>query len=329
MNGEPYLIYNLRTLYPFAHQIIVVEGACPSAKAIATIDGHSTDKTLSVLRQFKKEEDKDGKLIIVTAEDDGHKNGFWNEKDEMSVSYARRATGNYIWQIDVDEFYQPEAISAVIKIIENNPSITRISFPMITFWGGLEYKVDGFFLRQFIVHRIFSWRTGFRYISHRPPTVCDENGDIIGESNIISDKEMKRFGIYLYHYELLLPKQVHDKCTYYKNVKWTNMLSEVDKWYQNSYLKILNPFRVHMIYEHLSWLEKFENSHPPEIIKMMQNIRSGCHQGIEIRQSDDIELLLSSYYYKTIRMIFKYFVPVNNYKNWLIKILASVVHKIY
>ena len=45
-------------------------------------------------------------LVIVTAEDDGHPNGFWpGEKDEQSRAYAKRATGDYLWQVDIDEFY--------------------------------------------------------------------------------------------------------------------------------------------------------------------------------------------------------------------------------
>jgi hypothetical protein len=45
-------------------------------------NGHSTDTTLKTLYNFKKIEDDDDKLIIVTAEDEGYKNGFWNEIDE-------------------------------------------------------------------------------------------------------------------------------------------------------------------------------------------------------------------------------------------------------
>ena len=36
LNGEPFIKYNLRALYPYAHQIIVVEGACPSSASVAT-----------------------------------------------------------------------------------------------------------------------------------------------------------------------------------------------------------------------------------------------------------------------------------------------------
>jgi len=40
LNGEPFTRYNLRTLYPFAHEIIVVEGASPLAAHMATPAGY-------------------------------------------------------------------------------------------------------------------------------------------------------------------------------------------------------------------------------------------------------------------------------------------------
>ena len=95
LNGEPFVRYNLRALYPLAHQIIVVEGAAPAAASIATPDGHSTDGTLEILRDFKVNEDPDNKLTIVTAEDNGYQNGFWpGEKYEQSQAYADRTTGD-------------------------------------------------------------------------------------------------------------------------------------------------------------------------------------------------------------------------------------------
>src|SRR3546814_19343546 len=63
LNGEPFLRYNLRSLYPYAHQIIVAEGAAPGARNIATPQGHSRDGTLEVLRRFKQEEDPEDKEI--------------------------------------------------------------------------------------------------------------------------------------------------------------------------------------------------------------------------------------------------------------------------
>jgi hypothetical protein len=144
LNGEPFIRYNLRTLYPFAHQIIVVEGACSGAKGIATADGHSMDTTQDTLKRFKNEEDHDDKLFIVTAEDEGYPDGFWSEKDEMSQAYAKRATGNYLWQIDVDEFYLERDMEKVVKLLRTGADM--VSFYNLSFWGSPNYIVDGFWL---------------------------------------------------------------------------------------------------------------------------------------------------------------------------------------
>jgi len=77
LNGEPFVRYNLRALYPFAHQIIVVEGSCPAARGVAGPDGHSKDGTLETLARFSREEDPENKILILRAEDDGHPDGFW------------------------------------------------------------------------------------------------------------------------------------------------------------------------------------------------------------------------------------------------------------
>jgi hypothetical protein len=37
LNGEPSIRYNLRALYPFAHQIFLAEGAAPAAVLFADV----------------------------------------------------------------------------------------------------------------------------------------------------------------------------------------------------------------------------------------------------------------------------------------------------
>ena len=137
LNGRPFLEYNLRALYPFAHQIIVVEGACEPAASLATPGGHSTDGTLETLKRFKEEEDPEDKLVLVNAEDDGKPSGFWTEKDEMSQAYARRATGEWLWQVDSDEFYIESDMRSVLELVVSDPEIAGVSFPFLNFWGGL------------------------------------------------------------------------------------------------------------------------------------------------------------------------------------------------
>jgi hypothetical protein len=304
LNGEPFLRYNLRALYPFAHQIVVVEGASPAAASIATPDGHSSDRTLKTLRDFQLNEDPQDKLTIVTAEDDGHPNGFWpGEKHEQSQAYAKRTTGDYLWQVDVDEFYKPEDVSAVLEMLRQDPDITAVSFMMITFWGDFGYVTDGLYLRRGanIYHRLFKWGQGYQYITHRPPTVYNERGVDLRDLTWVSGNEMGKKGIKLYHYSLLFPKQVIEKCEYYRAAKWANS-ERATIWASNSFMQLKNPYRVHNVYDYPSWLERFTGSHPHQIDNLRKDIASGILE-IEMRSTDDVEHLLQSLGYKFGRFL--------------------------
>lgn len=310
LNAEPFVTYNLRALYPFAGQIIVVEGAAPAGKSVATPDGHSSDGTLEALRRFQANEDPEEKVMIVTAEDEGHPDGFWPEKDEMSQAYAARATGNYLWQTDADEFYLPRDMQSVIDMLSRDCDIKAVSFPMRTFWGSPSYLVNSFFLEKFMVHRVFAWGPGHRYTTHRPPTVVDDQSRDLRTMRWLTPEVMRKRGIYLFHYELLFPKQVLEKCQYYAAVGWTSVLSQADEWAGTCYFSITKPFRVHMMYGHLSWLERFGGGHPPQVMDMVAAVESGLHHNIALRRTDDVERLLSDPVYMIKRGVLKLLVPL-------------------
>lgn len=307
LNGEPFVLYNLRALYPHAHQIIVVEGACESARNIAGPDGHSRDSTLSTLHRFQVEEDTEKKVVVVTAEDEGHSNGFWTEKDEMSQAYARRATGNYLWQVDSDEFYKEDDIEWIINTLQSRPEITQISVKQLTFWGGIDYSVDSLYLRAGaeVIPRIFKWGPGYSYVKHRPPTVHDENGQDLRDLVHISGHDLADKGIFMYHYSLLFPKQVIEKCDYYSKVDWTERTQAVN-WAKDVFFELKKPFRVHNVYDYLSWLERFNGKHPFQIALMYNDIKVGLVD-IELRQTVDIERLLASPFYIAKRLLLKKF----------------------
>ena len=65
LNGEPFTRYCLKSLYPFAYEIIVVEGANHNSAAISTPEGHSIDGTLDTLYLFKKQDDPKDKDKII------------------------------------------------------------------------------------------------------------------------------------------------------------------------------------------------------------------------------------------------------------------------
>src|SRR6185369_11397562 len=327
LNGEPYVRYNLRSLYPFAHQIIVVEGACPSAAAVATVDGHSTDGTLALLQEFKLNEDPDDKIIIVTAQDDGHLNGFWSEKNEMSKAYARRATGNYLWQVDSDEFYHEDQVKRLMGILEREKPDT-VSFPMITFWGGLDYITDSFYLirdnaREY--HRLFAWAPGYSYKTHFPPTVVDENGVDLRKKHWLRARDIEKYNIFLYHYSLLFPLQVFNKVSYYK----ARNCNDIDSWEESVYRRLEKPFRVHNVYRHIGWLERFSGEHPLQVSKMMNDIANFSIL-VETRDCADVERLLSSRLYLLSTMVLKVIAHIMSHQpfNFLYKAFESLKYRL-
>ena len=295
LNGEPFTRYNLRALYPFAHEIIVVEGASPHAASAAGADGHSADGTLECLRRFKLEEDPEDKLRIVTAEDEGHTNGFWpGEKDEQSRAYARRATGNWLWQIDIDEFYRPEDMQAICELLSSRSDLAAVSFNQIQFWGGLDYMVDGWYLRYHSgreFHRLFRWGPGYSYATHRPPTVLDERGHDLRRKQWLSGAEMARSGIYLYHYSLVFPFQVGAKSRYYSSI-----FGRQAEWADHYYMRLRNPYRVHNVHAYPSWLERYEGDHPPQVEQLWSDVN--LVGNIELRQNEDVERLIDSIPYR-------------------------------
>lgn len=298
LNGEPFTRYCLRALYPFAHEIIVVEGAAPGAANVATPEGHSTDGTLEVLYRFKAEEDPEDKLQIVA------RDGFWSEKDEMSQAYAERATGDYLWQIDVDEFYKADDMRRVLRLLYDDPSITAISFKMLTFWGGFDYLVDGWYLQAGaeIYHRLFKWGRGYTYITHRPPTIHDERGRDLRTLKWLDGYMLARqHGMVMYHYSLVFPKQVMEKSSYYLHAGWWR---KADTWANEVYFRLKRPFQVHNAYDHPSWLERFEGQHPEAILHMRNDIINK-HIQVEVRSTDDIERILNRTSYQFGRAVLR------------------------
>jgi len=317
LNGEPFTRYCLRSLYPFAHEIIVVEGAAPAAAKVATPDGHSTDGTLETLYRFKAEEDPEDKVEIITRE------GFWSEKDEQSQAYAKKATGDYLWQVDIDEFYAPQDMQAILEILRDDPEVTSVSFQQITFWGGFDYCVDGWYLRRGanIFHRLFKWGPGYQYATHRPPTVLDPQGRDLRQIKWVNGHELARLNVYLYHYALLFPRQVIEKCEYYGSATWLRR-EKAQKWARKVFIELKSPYRVHNVYRYPSWLERFDGDHPPQVMALRDDIEAG-RINVQTRSTDDIERLLDSFSYQLGRALIRRLEPCDRFRLTLWHLLTN------
>jgi hypothetical protein len=305
LNSQPFLEYNLEAIYPFAHEIIVVEGAVRAAASLASGDGHSMDGTLEMLRSFQKERDPERKLRVVIAKDQGYSDGFWPEKTEMSAAYAKFATGDWLWQVDSDEFYLEEDMAVVVNLLKHDPTIDTISFPYIEFFGGFDSTITGVWhLYEYpLVHRVFRWADGHRYVSHRPPTVVDETGRDLRTKNWLSRPMNGDRPIRMYHYSYVLPKQANQKVGYYSNVDWTEAFRRNKEWFENSFLGLKNPlFLGEKGWPNLQWLERFAGQHPQAIYQLQEDLRTGKIKET-LRGAEDIRQLLNRPGYRWLTIL--------------------------
>src|SRR4029450_7290352 len=113
--------------------------------------------------------------------------------------------GDYLWQVDIDEFYLARDMEAILAMLAADPAIDAMTFRQVTFWGGLGSTVDGWYLRRGAADYppLFKGRPGHAYARPRPPTVVDETGRDLRSGRWLDADETAARGIRLYHYSLL------------------------------------------------------------------------------------------------------------------------------
>ena len=308
LNGEPFIKYCLRQIYPFAHEIIVVEGAYWASAAIATPDGHSVDHTLEELYRFKEEEDPRGIVQIIT------KTGLWDGLTQQCQAWTERATGDYIWAVDIDEFYHPENIQTIMELLDSQPSITMVSFKLIQFCFGFDYVLhSGRDLQRHGImecRRLFKWGPGYRYIEHEPPTVVDPDGCDVRKIKYFNNEQTARLGIYIYHYTAIFKSQVESKARIYALRGWSGKSENAIPWAEN-WVSLRDPFHLNLEYKYYTWLERFTGTHPPEIIRLQHDIPSGKIK-MYMRNNTDVEHLLFSRHYRRKKMIVQFWERIRN-----------------
>ena len=243
----------IKNIYDIAHEIIIVEGATKAVShcfdgdtSTFTNDGKSTDKTIQILSSLN---DPLNKIKVILSK------GFWNGKTEMCNEWAKIATGDYIWQLDSDEFYHKEDMIKLIKYLETT-KMDAVYFNAFHFFGGYEYCIDERCAPG-------TWGTGpwyrlFRnvpgksyWISHEPPYYnCD--GIICNNNNVMLANETTKLGIKMYHYSYVTYSQIEFKTKFYRN---NSYYEEWEKFSKDKNHKILGSSAI-----------KFDGEHP-EIIK--------------------------------------------------------------
>ena len=206
-NGASFLHEVLESIYDFAYEIIVVEGPDSNALPMAAPDGCSADGTMEILKCFP---DPKKKIKII--------HGVWKSKDHQSNRFIEEATGDYIWQVDDDEVYKKEDLLRVEQILLDDPEITAVAFQWQNFYKGFDRVMVAD--PPYEVWRLFRLRPGYRFSTHRPPTVVDpSSGTVMNHLKPLHGHELAAVGVFIYHYSYVFDDQVRDKIRYHTNLR--------------------------------------------------------------------------------------------------------------
>lgn len=210
--------------YPHVDQIVIVEGATKALDpkrfdgdaSEYTQDGSSTDGTIECLLSL---DDPDKKIEIVKS------NGWWDGKTQMANESAKRATGDYIWEISSDEFYKTEDILKIKGLLSEKPDV--VQFYANHFVGGFNYcinkETDHFWGNNEPWTRIFRNEPGSHWISHEPSEFQLASGLICNQGNVISKERTKAIGIRLFHYSYVARSQAVFKAKFYLRPEYIEM----------------------------------------------------------------------------------------------------------
>lgn len=292
LNAEPFIGYQLASIYPYAHEIIIVEGAYQKFSHASTADGHSIDGTLETIQNFVDP----GKKIILVPHD-----GFWKSRLEMCNGFLPGVTGDIIWQIDADEFYMSWVYEYIIGLFEEDETLDRVSFRVREFFASLKYEmrgsIDAFGLTD--VRRVHRFQKGDRWASQRPPTLIDEKGNPKRMRREISAEEMAKKGIFIFHPTTLFEKQTFDKFKFYRQLwKGYEGIEQKDKWLHDTWYHFKNPLRLHGTTKYACWIERYNDPIPQQLEEMMNDVIGGKYIQIKVRDNSDIECYLESKLYQ-------------------------------
>jgi hypothetical protein len=208
--------YCIENVYDIAHEIIIVEGATLATSHYFdgdtlsfTKDGRSSDGTIEYLKELQK---KYPKINLIIGD------GFWNGKTEMCNEYAKISTGDYIWQLDSDEFYKKNDQIKIIHLLEYEKP-DAVHFYANHFFGGFDYCMDernSGWGNNIPWMRIFKNIPGkSKWLSHEPPQYfCD--GLICNDGKVIDRDKTLKMGIKMYHYSYVCENQIKFKDIFFR-----------------------------------------------------------------------------------------------------------------
>lgn len=220
--GDYVLKQCLETIYPYASQIMIAEGPVKYWQD----QGRKTslDKSNEIIDNFP---DPKNKIEII--------HGQFEEKDTQCQAYMPflKKEADYVWNLDSDELFNPEDIEKIMQLLRDE-KYTSVGIRPISFYGSFDHYITGWeeekdqFLRVFKVYPGSVWKT------HRPPTIEHTVENILAPKHLDSEVLYNEYGIRMFHYSYVFPRQVYNKIAYYKAAISKDKC--IDDYFENIYI---------------------------------------------------------------------------------------------
>ena len=292
LNGEPFIKYQLDSIYKFAHEIIIIEGAYLKFSH-ATINGRSKDNTIKTIENYNDEENK---IKLITND------GFYNDRKEMCNEFLKYVTGEIIWQIDADEFYFPETHKYVHDIFQSDPELDLLSFNFKDYYINTSYYIMGYeSIGLTNVNRVHRYEKNNIWVNQRPPTLGYENGELKKIRKKIEGPQLEKDRHVMHHATMIFDEQITDKFKYY-NSMWSNV-NKPTKWYKDTWLDFENKFNVAGFRANITFLLENKDDVPFHLKLLFEDVNKGLVPGYRLRDDTKVRVFINSTRYKEYKDI--------------------------
>jgi hypothetical protein len=267
LNGEPFIYYQLKSIYEHAHEIIIVEGAY-NKFAHAARGFRSSDSTINTVKNFP---DPDRKIKLIT------RDYFYDDRVGMCNEFISDLTGDVLWQVDVDEFYRNDTHEYVKQLFDADEELDQISFNFVDYYGGFDYVIEGYKDSLLDVIRVNRIQAGMRWSSQRPPTL-ELNGKRLNPRKKLNGQKMLSAGHLMHNATMLFDYQVQQKFKYYAEM-WPKSIIGSTDWFVASWKNFDTKFCVAGMRRTLTYLVPRTIELPEILIEMQNDIIGGKYVG--------------------------------------------------
>lgn len=206
-NEEDWIEYVLRNNYDEFDVIRIVEGAV-EGRPKSTTDGHSTDRTLDIIRNFP---DPDEKIELYQL---GRPFKSLEEQKQIFLDVA--SEGEWLFIVDADEFYMEGDVERVRQAIKRHPLASEIIPTFLHFYRDFFHVKAPHPEWQPQHQRIIRYRPGMRYHTHPVATLPDGRCSYFDPS--MQPLRYTMPGLHIFHYGHAKGREYHKmKAEFYRS----------------------------------------------------------------------------------------------------------------